>query len=173
MYIHYVVWDEITYSLPNFNGATIEVWEWISNFIPHFTGHVITYPCCETVLVKGPTDVLCTLSLHSHTQIINSLWPGDTIWWHRSRSTLAQVMASCLMAPYHYYLNQCWLIISEVLWFSSSVNFTGNVPYISYMSLKIINALLQPHLPGANELTHINPMQPWNELLIWHFAEWP
>ena len=23
-------------SIPNFNGATVEVWEWISNFIPHF-----------------------------------------------------------------------------------------------------------------------------------------
>ena len=29
-YIHYEVWDES--------------WEWISNFIPHFTGYVITYP---------------------------------------------------------------------------------------------------------------------------------
>ena len=24
------VWDEITYPFPNFNGATVEVWEWIS-----------------------------------------------------------------------------------------------------------------------------------------------
>ena len=31
----------------------------------------------------------------------------------RSGSTLAQVMACCLTAPSHY-LNQCWLIISEV-----------------------------------------------------------
>ena len=30
---------------PNFNGCTVEVWEWISNFIPHFLGHVITYAC--------------------------------------------------------------------------------------------------------------------------------
>ena len=35
-YIHYKVWDKITYPFPN--------WEWISNFIPHFSGHVITYP---------------------------------------------------------------------------------------------------------------------------------
>ena len=27
----------------------------LSNFIPHFSGHVITYPC-ETVLVKGATE---------------------------------------------------------------------------------------------------------------------
>ena len=24
------------YSFPNFNGATVKVWEWINNFIPHF-----------------------------------------------------------------------------------------------------------------------------------------
>ena len=34
--------DEIAYSFPNFNGATVEVWEWISNLIPNFVLHVIT-----------------------------------------------------------------------------------------------------------------------------------
>ena len=29
---------------PNFNSAT-NVWAWFSNFIPHFTMDVITYPC--------------------------------------------------------------------------------------------------------------------------------
>ena len=59
-YIHYTMWDEITYPSQNFNGTTAEVWEWISNVIPHFTGRVITYPCwnkSESVLVKGaPCD---------------------------------------------------------------------------------------------------------------------
>ena len=41
-YIHYKMWDEITYIFPNFSGATIEVWEWISSLIPHLTGHVTT-----------------------------------------------------------------------------------------------------------------------------------
>ena len=41
---------------------------------------------------------------------INSLWPGDAIWQHRSASALAQVMACCLTAPSHY-LNQCWLFL--------------------------------------------------------------
>ena len=31
-YEHYQVWDEITYTFPNFNGPTVEVWEWINNF---------------------------------------------------------------------------------------------------------------------------------------------
>ena len=24
-----------------------EIWEWISNFMPHFTVHVIAYPCFD------------------------------------------------------------------------------------------------------------------------------
>ena len=40
----------------------------------------------------------------------------------KNRSTLAQVMACCLMAPSHY-LNQCWLTISKVLWHSSEGNY--------------------------------------------------
>ena len=38
------LWNEITYPFPNFNGVTIEVWEWISNLIPHIIMAVITYP---------------------------------------------------------------------------------------------------------------------------------
>ena len=29
------VWDQITYPFPNFNGATVEVCEYISNFVLH------------------------------------------------------------------------------------------------------------------------------------------
>ena len=39
-YIH-EVWDQITYQLKNFNGCTVEVWEWISDFIAHFAKHLI------------------------------------------------------------------------------------------------------------------------------------
>ena len=42
--VHYKVCDEITYPNPNVNGCAVEVWEWISNVIPHFTGCIITYP---------------------------------------------------------------------------------------------------------------------------------
>ena len=50
------MWNEITYPFPNSNSVTVEVWEWISNFIPHFIGHSITYACWDyssTMLVKG------------------------------------------------------------------------------------------------------------------------
>ena len=51
-------------------------------------------------------------------QCVNSLWPSDAIKQQGTESTLAQVMAYCLTAPSHY-LNQCWLVISKVLWHSS------------------------------------------------------
>ena len=41
------MWDEITYQFPNFISATIEVWEWISNFILHFITDVISYSCWD------------------------------------------------------------------------------------------------------------------------------
>ena len=41
------VWDEITYPFPNLNGWSVEVWEWISHFIPHSIMDVITYPCWD------------------------------------------------------------------------------------------------------------------------------
>ena len=34
----------ITYPFPNFNGATVEVREWVSNYIQQFNEYVITYP---------------------------------------------------------------------------------------------------------------------------------
>ena len=39
------VWDKIAYPFPNFNRVTLEVWEWISDFIPHLIKDVITYSC--------------------------------------------------------------------------------------------------------------------------------
>ena len=36
-YILHKMWGEITYPYPNFNGCTVEVREWISNFESHFT----------------------------------------------------------------------------------------------------------------------------------------
>ena len=52
-YIHYKTWDKITFSFPNIPAT--EVWEWISNFIPHFIGHGNTYQCWDlsySMLVK-------------------------------------------------------------------------------------------------------------------------
>ena len=68
------LWDEITYPLPNFDGCTLEVWEWVSNFIPHIIMDVITYPCWDyTMLVKGVPHVMrlmCDLTLKKSSTAI-------------------------------------------------------------------------------------------------------
>ena len=43
------VWNDIIHPFPNFNGYTVEVWGWISNFTPHITMDVITYPCWNRI----------------------------------------------------------------------------------------------------------------------------
>ena len=97
---------------------------------------------CETgysCVSSGGTGVLqevMDVVLYWCVRNLNSLWPSDIIWWQEFGSTLTQVMACCLTAPSHY-LNQSWLIISEVLEHSPESNFAGNAQKIySWYELK-------------------------------------
>ena len=83
-------------------------------------------PLSEPMMVNLLTYIFVTWP-----QWVNSLWHSDTIWQHRSRSTLAQVMACCLTAPSHY-LNQCWLI-------NKSVAFTWGQFHKRYLSHQSLN----------------------------------
>ena len=49
--------DQITYPFPNFNGCTVEVWDWISNFIMQFTMDAITSPW-----VNGSTFLIARIT---------------------------------------------------------------------------------------------------------------
>ena len=92
-----------------------------------------SFSCCSLVMeivvflmaeIISPSDVLPSELFHWHWATpLYSLWPSDPIWWHRSESTLAQVMAWCHQAPSNY-LNQCWHLISEVLWHLPERKFT-------------------------------------------------
>ena len=62
---------------------------------------------------------------------------NDAIWWYTSGPTLAKIMACCLWEPNHY-LNQCWLLVSEVLWHSPKSNFTVNDQATLYFSKMIV-----------------------------------
>ena len=88
-------------------ARTVSIYIWISMFLANLIG-----------------------KRHISLQV-NSLWPNDAIWRHRTCSTLAQVMACCLTAPSHY-LNQCWLIISKVQWHSSGSHFTRDTLDINH-----------------------------------------
>ena len=65
--------------------------------------------------------------------LFNSLWPSDTMWRHRSGSTLVQVMACCPTASSHY-LHQCWLIVSKVYWHSYEGNFARDTLTINHVN---------------------------------------
>ena len=88
---------------------------------------------------------------------INSLWPSNAIWQQRSGSTLAQVMAWCLKAPSHY-LNQCWLIISDIHLRASSQEMLQRS--ITEIIWKIKYLKFHSNFPGANKLkqNHMNHM---------------
>ena len=84
--------------------------------------------------------------------IIFSSWLCDTIWQHRSGSTLAQVMACCLIAPSHY-LNQFNLpsvrLCGIHLWAISQWVFKL---IFCIMSLRIMLLKSLPHLPWVSGL---------------------
>ena len=82
---------------------------------------------------------------------VNLLWPSEAAWWQRSGSTLAQVMACCLTAPSHY-LNQCWLIISEVHIHIRAISQEMFQPSITKIRLQITYLKFHSNFPGANEL---------------------
>ena len=84
--------------------------------------------------------------------LLNSLWPSDAMWDHRSESTQAQSMACCLTAPSHY-LNQYWLIINGIcgihlLPTSQEIH----VISICKIGLKITSIKLLLCLPEVDEL---------------------
>ena len=62
------------------------------------------------------------------------------IRWHRTGSTLAQVMAYCLAAPHHH-LNQSWPIINEVMWLSALGRFMKDISVTNH------NNWLENYLP--------------------------
>ena len=93
---------------------------------------------------------------------VNSLWPSDVIWQQRSGSILPRVMASCLMAPNHY-LNQCWLIVCEVLWYSPDNIFMANSQDI-YLSLIWDCKRLIQFSTWNNELTRYVDGMPTSEV---------
>ena len=92
---------------------------------------------------------------------VNSLWPSDTIWWHRSGLTLVQVMPCCLTAPSHY-LNQCWLVIKEVLWHS----FQGDVCLNTHnLNSKIVLEIYTFEIMATSprgQCVKIDSMHAWN-----------
>ena len=81
------MWDEIASPFPNFNGATVEVWEWISTFISHFSGHVITSGIKVNACDKtGPNYTKRDFVRCSVKQPPKMLWTFEMFWALRRKS---------------------------------------------------------------------------------------
>ena len=105
------VWDEITYPFPNFNGCTVEVWEWISNFIPHFYEYVITYPC--SMLVTEATAVYPMNDVHYSWFIV--VWNRSILPITCNHQEITSPTAWCKTAitPVRYQWSYCFLALSH------------------------------------------------------------
>ena len=107
---------------------------------------------------------------------INSQWPSDAIWCYRSGTTLAQVIACCLMAPSHY-LNQCWLIMSKVRWHSSKGNFARDTSSINYQNhFENYFSKISPKSPRGQRFNCISNNNPQNSFygsfpFKWHWFQ--
>ena len=91
--------------------------------------------CCavhNTICEMRQTKLILRVSAMTSvcSVAINAFWSRDVTWRHRSELTLAHIMACCLTAASRY-LNQCWLIVNEVLWHSPEGYFTRNAEDIS------------------------------------------
>ena len=75
------VWEEIIYPFPNFKGATVEVGEWISNFIPHFTMDVITYPCWDIGVDTNIEVIVVSLTTWEAHHSPRAKPEALELWW--------------------------------------------------------------------------------------------
>ena len=107
----------------------------------------------EYIDIDCQYDWRCFPAIHNRNRLywVNSLRPNGASWPLRYGWTLAQVMAGCLATPSQY-LNQCRIVISEILWHSYGAIFavTARQPF-SKMSFEIIHSNLLPHLKGTND----------------------
>ena len=107
--------------------------DWIRNcikLIVYYHNHENTsyFDCLSTHLYIQDWNP-CARSSAKPT---NSLaGPSDSIQWHGSGSTLALLMAWCLMASSHH-LYQYWFLITTVQWDSSEGSFTRDAPAINH-----------------------------------------
>ena len=111
----------------------------------------------------------------------NSLKPSDTIWQYESGSTLAQVMACCLMAPSHY-LSQCCLIIKGAVTFTWGQYLRKCSRYISLLCVwKVLfkNTTASPkqqwvnflsgHIERPGTIFSVMPFWAWDSFHKWFF----
>ena len=116
----------------------------IATRVSFLSGHV------DMLISSTNGGVLC------NDLMLQLISPSDVIQRHTHGPTLAQVMATCLAASSHY-PNQCLLIINLFCGIHmTTISHSFLKISIHDISLKNTYLKVQPHLPGANDLTSFN-----------------
>ena len=100
-YTHWLVWYWAEFQIPN-TSCSFYSWAFyglssvniVQNIVYHTVFKEIVTP--HSSLVQYVILQVCRYGMAIH---FNWMWPSDTIQQYRSWSTLAQVMACCLMVP--------------------------------------------------------------------------
>ena len=120
--------------------------------------------CIHNVLRNIVSNICDKIKWCLVSHWISWLWPSDSIWRHKSGTTLARVMACCLTASSHY-LSQCWLLDNDVPWPSQHGNFiarteaTRSYDEVQNYISKIIAT--SPRIQWVK--THCNLVTPYGE----------
>ena len=141
---YYVILDHLLVALHCTTVQSEKYCSWIESSIKIYNSsdhkywkvgakEIIILVCFILVKINLAVDYYCLWFLCIHhnrhqkcyISYKTSSFLSDAKWQHRSVSSLAQVMACCLMAPNHY-LNQCHVVINGVLWHLHQTNFTGS-----------------------------------------------
>ena len=111
-HMHSKMWDEIIYPFPNFSDSTIEVWEWISNFIQFYVWY--------TDIWYKPIMEVYYLSIHTRKRGLRS----SII--HRSRWISAGYLTGSLKYP--SWVPHPWQAQLMATWISGQSGVHGSPP---------------------------------------------
>ena len=123
--------------------SPFEIWEWICNFIPDFTGHVITYPCWVKSLnhvSKMAPD--CTLGWFNDNNKMKLLYETEEYWYVKQ---YPYYFSKLLSDEYH---NSCIVLWSHVYLFCNAF-----ASCVTTREWRLQYALTPP--PGIRQLTRL------------------
>ena len=127
--------DEITYPFPNFNGCTIEVWKWISNFIQHFIMGIITYKV-------GPVHYISSQPLcNQHVGWLEKLQPIAKVLKPHNDSNSNPSVPDCCVIFADSLTTGKWVHLTSK--FSIMVEFLRSFILLSVLLLILILSILQ------------------------------
>ena len=87
------MWDEITYPFPNFNSCTVEVWEWVSKFTPHFSEHM----GLKSIHSGRRGVTCCTHNRKPHLDHTGYLRAANCEYWQRLATKMWQRRCTLLL----------------------------------------------------------------------------